>query len=329
MRKVCIIVPAGEAILSSIVGPWKILNAANDFVRQANPHAPLPFEPLLLGLQRENNLYGGTFNIRAHLTLEDQPEPDLVIIPAIRGDIEAELRNNAPFVQWVQAQYARGAEIASLCIGAFLLAQTGLLNGKSCTTHWSEANRFRQYFPEVELLSEKIITEDNGIFTSGGAYSFLNLVLYLVEKYVGREIAVLCSKFFEVDIDRYHQSQFAIFQGQKEHEDQAILKAQQYIESHVHQKLSIDDIADMVAISRRNFIRRFKKATHNTPLEYIQRVRIEAAKRFLESSSMSIYEVMFEVGYQDTKAFRNLFRKLTGLTPKEYRQKYNRVLAVV
>lgn len=325
MKRVCIIVPAGKAVLSSIVGPWKVFRATNQFLQQRNPGSPPMFEPVLVGINRQNELYDGIFQVRADEILEDNPQADLIIIPALQGDLQEELAKNEPFINWINEQYANGAEVASLCMGAFLLAETGLVNGKTCTTHWARADEFRQLFPEVNLLSEKIITESNGIYTSGGAYSFLNLILYLVEKYVGREIAIQGAKFFEIDINRIHQSQFAIFRGQREHEDKPVLKAQTYIESHVEKKISVEELADMFALSRRNFIRRFKKATSNTPLEYIQRAKVEAAKKSLESSDHSIYEVMFQVGYSDSKAFRNLFRKFTGLTPNEYRGRYNRV----
>ena len=327
MKRVAIIVPKGEAVLSSIVGPWKVFNAANRFVLEQDPTAIPPFAPFLIGMEPLVKLYGGTFQIKVDHLLDEKPECDLIVAPAIQGELASQLPANQPFIDWMRDAYHQNTEVASLCMGAFLLAKTGLLKGKTCTTHWSSAEVFRQLFPEVELLSDKIITESNGIYTSGGAYSFLNLILYLVEKYAGREVAIMCAKYFEIDINRINQSQFAIFWGQKEHEDKPVLDAQSYIEQNVEQKLSVEDLAAMVALSRRNFIRRFKKATHNTPLEYIQRAKIEAAKKSLESSDHSVYEVMFNVGYSDSKAFRNLFRKFTGLTPNEYRHKYNRIHA--
>ncbi|MCK5208704.1 MAG: helix-turn-helix domain-containing protein, partial [Cyclobacteriaceae bacterium] len=200
-------------------------------------------------------------------------------------------------------------------------------NGKSCATHWVAADAFKMMYPQINLLGEKVISEDNGIYSSGGAFSFLNLLLHLVEKYCGRETAIWCSKMFEIDFDRNDQSQFVIFKGQKEHTDEPVKNAQLFIENNFGEKISVEDLANMAAISRRNFVRRFKKATANTPLEYIQRVKIEAAKKNLESSTNNISEVMYKVGYNDTKAFRNIFRKHSGLSPIEYRNKYNREMA--
>jgi transcriptional regulator GlxA family with amidase domain len=186
------------------------------------------------------------------------------------------------------------------------------------------ANEFRQMFPEVNLVDDRIMTEEDGIFTSGGAYSFLNLVIYLVERYAGRELAIITAKAFMIDIDRVSQSPFIIFQGQKAHDDEPVKKAQEFIENNFQEKITVDQLASMFALGRRNLERRFKKATANTVVEYIQRVKIEAAKKSLENSRKNINEVMFDVGYADTKAFRTTFKKITGLSPIDYRNKYNK-----
>ena len=152
-----------------------------------------------------------------------------------------------------------GAEVASLCVGAFLFASTGLLKGKQCSTHWLFANEFRNMFPDVELVDGSIITAENGLYSSGGANSYWNLLLYLVEKYTNRDIAILASKFFAIEIDRNSQNAFMMFQGQKEHEDDAIKKAQEFIEENYPDKITVDNLADKFAIGRRSFERRFKK----------------------------------------------------------------------
>ncbi|HEX8548040.1 MAG TPA: helix-turn-helix domain-containing protein, partial [Cytophagaceae bacterium] len=170
-----------------------------------------------------------------------------------------------------------------------------------------------------------IITEENKLYSSGGANSYWNLLLHLVEKYTDRETAVLASKYFAIDIDRQSQTTFAIFKGQKNHSDVDIKKAQMHIEANFQEKIGVDELACLVSLGRRSFERRFKQVTNNTVLEYIQRVKIEAAKRSFEQSRKNINEVMFDVGYTDTKAFRTIFKKVTGLTPIEYRNKYNKM----
>lgn len=323
MKKVSILVPE-TAVMAAIADPRYMFTAVNQFLESAGkPHL---FDVQLVGLTKEIRLSNGVFSIHPDKLLHEVDETDLIIIPALSGDMNTAVELNKAFAPWIVNQYQAGAEIASLCIGAFLLASTGLLSGKQCSTHWLFANEFRQTFPEVELMDSSIITESQGIYSSGGASSYWNLLLCLIEKYTNRETAVLASKYFAIDIDRSNQSAFMMFQGQKDHDDPEILLAQDFIEQHFQDKITVDQLADMVAIGRRSFERRFKAATNNTVIEYIQRVKIEAAKRKLESSRMNVNEVMMDVGYTDTKAFRDVFKKITGLTPIDYRNKYNKQL---
>jgi len=205
-----------------------------------------------------------------------------------------------------------------------LLAQTGLLKGRNCTTHWEFANDFRRMFPTINLLEHKIITDEKDIYTSGGGYSWLNLILCLIEKYAGRDMAITCSKGFEIDIHRNSQSPFIIFRGQRDHEDEDVIKVQNFIEANIHSKIPVGELADMLSLGRRNLERRFKKATGNTVMEYIQRVKIEAVKKSLESTRLNVNEAMNRVGYTDAKAFRIIFKKVTGFSPLKYRSRYNR-----
>jgi transcriptional regulator GlxA family with amidase domain len=324
MKNVSILVPE-TAVIEAVADPHYMCKAVNQFL-MASGKEPL-FNVQLVAVNKEVKLENSLFTVHIDKQLKDVKQTDLVFIPALSGDMETALRLNKELVPWIVQQYNNGAELASLCIGAFLLAKTGLLNGKQCSTHWNSANEFRQMFPEVELVDGSIITEENGIYSSGGANSYWNLLLYLVEKYTDRDTAILASKYFAVDIDRESQNAFMLFQGQKNHEDAEILLAQAFIEANYTDKMSVDELADKFAIGRRSFERRFKKATNNTVVEYIQRVKIEAAKRSFESSRKNINEVMFDVGYTDTKAFRTVFKKITGLTPIEYRNKYNKQVA--
>lgn len=320
MKHITILVPKG-AILGSIEGPRQLLTGVNSYY--ASMGKPPIFQVELVGLTNETPLGNGLYTIRTDNTIATLKKTDLVIIPAIDGDINLALQNNRDFIPWLVNQYKGGAELASLCVGAFLLASTGLIDGKRCATHWVAANNFRRMFPNVDLVTEKIVTDEHGIYTSGGAYSYLTLVLYLIEKYCGRAAAIFCAKIFAIDIDRENQSPFMMFSGQKDHEDESIRKAQDFIEKNFQEKITVDDLADRVALSRRNLERRFKKATANTVIEYIQRVKIEAAKMSLESTQENVNEVMYKVGYTDTKAFRNTFKRITGLSPVQYRTKYN------
>ena len=322
MKNVSILVPE-TAIIESVADPHYMLNAVNQFL-QISGKTPL-FSVQLVGLTKKVKLNGHLFTVHTDQLLKDVKNTDLIFIPAISGDIPTALKLNKQMIPWIVEQHKNGAEVASLCIGAFILASTGLLNGKKCSTHWNAANDFRKMFPDVDLVDGSVITEEKGIYSSGGANSYWSLLLHLVEKYTDRETAILASKYFAVDSDRNSQAAFAMFQGQKEHKDEAVKQAQEYIEKNIDDKITIDDLADKVAVGRRSFERRFKQATNNSVLEYIQRVKIEAAKRSFENSRKNINEVMFDVGYTDTKAFRVVFKKVTGLTPIEYRNKYNKL----
>jgi transcriptional regulator GlxA family with amidase domain len=324
MKNVTILVPE-TAVIEAVADPHYMCKAVNQFL-MASGKEPL-FNVSLVAVNKEVKLENSLFTVHIDKQLKDVKQTDLVFIPALSGDMETALHANKELVPWIVEQYHNGAELASLCIGAFLLAKTGLLNGKKCSTHWNSANEFREMFPQVELVDGSIITEENGIYSSGGANSYWNLLLYLVEKYTDRDTAILASKYFAVDIDRESQSAFMLFQGQKNHDDAEILLAQEFIEANYADKISVDMLADKFAVGRRSFERRFKKATNNTVVEYAQRVKIEAAKRSFESSRKNINEVMFDVGYTDTKAFRTVFKKITGLTPIEYRNKYNKQVA--
>ena len=329
MKHISILIPSGNTIIDTIIAPYNLLRMANSYYKRIKDLNEDYFKIDLVGLSNLPVQYQGLFQVTPTKTIDEVTKTDLIIVSAISGDLEKEIENNAAFIPWIKKhRIENDAEIASLCKGALLLAETGLLNGKSCATHWTVHEQFKQRYPQVNLIPEKIICEDNGIYSSGGAYSFLNFMLYLIEKYCGRETAIWCSKVSEIEYDRIDQSQFVIFNGQKGHNDDSIKQAQLYIEKNFEEKLNIDDIASMVKISGRNFLRRFKKATSNTPLEYIQRVKIEAAKKRLESSTLNIKEVMYGIGYHDEKAFRNTFRKYTGLSPLEYRNKYNREMAI-
>jgi transcriptional regulator GlxA family with amidase domain len=321
MKTVSILVPE-TAVLAAIVDPRYMFTAVNEFLKSQNKQ-PL-FNVQLVGLTKEVKLSEGLFSVHVDATLKTAKKPDLVIIPAISGHLETAVKKNKDFLPWVVKQYKDGAEVASLCLGAFLLAATGLMDGRQCSTHWLFVNEFRDMFPEVKLVDQKVVTDQQGLYSSGGASSYWNLLLHLVEKHTNREMAILASKFFVLDISRSSQSPFSIFKGQKIHTDEEIVKVQEYIETHYNDKLTVDDLSERFGIGRRTLERRFKKATNNTVIEYIQRVRIEASKKQLETGRKTVNEVMYEIGYTDNKAFRDLFRKIAGLSPLEYRNRFNK-----
>jgi transcriptional regulator GlxA family with amidase domain len=283
---------------------------------------PSMFEVKLVSISSEVSVNNGLYTIQADQLIKEVQKTDIIIIPPIQDDIHKAIEGNQAFIPWIKAQYENGAQLVSLCVGAFILGNTGLLDGRRCVTHWRAAQQFKNLFPKVDLITDKLLTDEQGIYTGGGAFSSANLLLYFIEKTVGRHAAIYCSKIFQIDMGRRSQSSFIIFSGQKDHADEEVKRAQGYIEEHYDRKLTVDILGKHFGISRRTFERRFKKATDNTVLEYIQRVKVEAAKRELEKGRKTVNEVMFEVGYFDNKAFRDIFKKYAGLSPSEYKSKY-------
>jgi transcriptional regulator GlxA family with amidase domain len=321
MKVVSILVPE-TAVMQAIADPQYLFSSVNQFL--AGSGRPPLFTVQLVAEKKEVLLGGGKFVVRPDKLLHEVKSTDMVFIPALSGDLREAVEINSRLAPWIVKQYTAGAEVASLCVGAFLLASTGLLNGKKCSTHWGFTGLLREMFPEVNVVDGSIVTEESRIYSSGGANSYWNLLLHLVEKYAGRETAVLASKYFAIDIDRSSQAAFAIFKGQKAHNDETVKRAQEYIEGRVAERFTVEALAGRLAVGKRSFERRFRQATGNSVLEYIQRVRVEAAKRGFETTRKNITEVMLEVGYTDVKAFRTIFRKVTGLSPLEYRNKYRK-----
>ncbi|MGS2737958.1 GlxA family transcriptional regulator [Sinomicrobium sp. M5D2P17] len=326
MKHLTIVIPEGQDNLSSLIGPYQIFSRANTYWKEAGKGELFTIH--LAGIPREVDFYKGLFSVKPHVNISAITKTDLIIIPSVNHNFEGTLKGNETLINWIVKQYKNGAEVASICTGAFILASSGLLDGKRCSTHWEAAEDFRRMFDKVDLQPDKLITDENGIYTNGGAYSFLNLMIYLVEKYYDRQTAIFCSKIFQIEMDRQSQSAFIIFTGQKQHEDDMIKEAQQYLEDNLHEKIAIEDLSSRFSVSRRNFDRRFVKATGNTPVEYSQRVKVESAKKALETTRKTVNEIMYEVGYSDVKAFREVFRKITGISPVAYKRKYNKEAVV-
>jgi len=321
MKKISLLVHE-NVYPSSIAGAIDLFAGANWYMEQAG--RPPAFQLELVGEKVKNIQLNASTQFICHKTMDEVTQTDVIIIPGFNGDNQAILRKNAAVISWIKEMNRTGAEIASLCVGAFFLAEAGLLNGKMATSHWAATDELQFNYPSINVKSDRIITDQGGIYTSGGAFSSIKLILYLIEKFCGRETTLWISKRFSIDIDHISQAHFAVFMGQHQHADNEILKSQNYIEQHYSNDISIDEVSALSNTGKRNFIRRFKIATNNTPIEYLQRVRIEAAKKALEDSDRQLDEVMTTVGYKDVKNFRMIFKRITGLSPYDYRKKYSR-----
>ena len=324
MKHITILVPDGQVnmgTIATIVGVLEIFNEANLYWKKTGKE--INYKIQTAGVSEKTEFSKG-ITLQPEINISQIKKTNLIIVPpsGIRSNAEVQ-KGNRTIINWIEQQYKLGAEVASMCSGIFMLASSGILDGKTCSTHWAHAEKFRNSFPDVHLKEENLITAESGIYTNGGAYSFLNLALFLVEKYYNKQTAIYCSKMFQVDIERNSQSSFTIFSGQKKHGDDTILKAQAYLEENFSGKISIEFLSEKFNIGRRNFDRRFIKATGITPLDYLQRVKIEAAKKSLEDTRKTVNEVMYEVGYNDTKSFREVFNRITGMSPIDYKSRYN------
>jgi transcriptional regulator GlxA family with amidase domain len=325
MKHLTILVPdsqTGPNTISCIVGTYHVFTEANRYYDQLNREPIFNIE--LAGVSRQSNFVNGLLTVMTQKDIATIQKTDLIIIPAVISNFSAIEAGNSMLSAWILDHYTKGANVASMCTGAYLLASTGLLDNKNCSIHWKSAANFHKLFPKVNLKTEQIITDEQGIYTNGGGYSFLNLLLYLVEKFYDRQTAIYCSKIFQIDIARQTQSDFMIFNGQKSHGDEMVMRVQDYLENNFSEKISMEKLSEKFTVGRRNFDRRFIKATGNTPVEYLQRIKVESAKKELESSRKTVNEVMYAIGYTDIKAFREIFRRFTGLSPLEYKNKYNK-----
>jgi len=315
------ILPLYDSTLTSIDSSHQIFTRVNDFMKyQGKP----PFYNVeIVGVAKNVKLGDNIYTVSVNKTLDQVNKTDVIVLPLLCGDFPKAIARNKKYSDWLIGQYNRSAEIVCLCVGSFFLASTGLLNDRKCAVHWAAKNEFRDMFPKVKIIDDTIITDEKGIYTCGGGYSYLNLLLYILEKHLGREISVLASKMFEIDIERKSQNPFVIFMGQKRHGDEIVLKAQEFIENNPSETFSVDDVCKRFAVSRRTLERRFKQCTANSIVEYIQRVKVEFAKKHLETGKKTVNEIIYETGYNDIDAFRRIFKKFTSLSPLDYRRRYS------
>lgn len=315
-----------DVILSSAAAPIDILNRTNDILLAAG-RAPA-FKVELISEKYKNIMLSHPAQFICQQTLEDVPpraaghSERMIIVPAFGESWDLVKQKNQALIPWLAAHYRAGTEVVSLCKGSYFLAEAGLLNGRACTSHWAVIDDMKMRFADVNFQADTVITDQDGIYTGGGAFSSLNVILYLVEKFCGHDIGIRVSKNFSIHRDHISQAHFSVFRGLNQHGDKLVLEAQAYIEQHYDQDISVDDLAARVNMSKRNFIRRFKQATQNTPLEYVQKVKVEAVKKALENTRESVQSLMYSVGYNDSKTFRDVFKRITGVTPQVYRKKY-------
>lgn len=265
-----------------------------------------------------------SLGLTPEFAIDEIERTDIIILPASGWDVLEQVAKNSSLVSWLRDWHARGATIAGVCSGVAFLAEAGLLDGRQATTHWGLADILRERYPKVHWRPEQFVTEDSRLFCGGGVYASIDLSLYLVEKFCGHEIALQCAKSLLVGMPRARQSGYSVLPLSRPHSDDKIRQTEDYLREHFNRNLSIDHLAERIGMGPRNFIRRFKAATGSLPGAYIQMLRVSAAKDMLERGAASIQTVCSKAGYEDIAFFRQLFKRHTGMTPAEYRDRFAR-----
>jgi len=313
-----------NCVSSSIAGIIDALSIANSWwqLMQKDSVPPL-FETEIITIDGKPVTANGGIQLSPSKSIHELDKADLVLLPAFLLPFDLKNDRIKTICQWVRQHHKSGNEIACTCTGTFLLAETGLLDGKRATTNWLFAEIFKRKYPKVNLQINRLLTSDDGLFCTGASTAFMNLCLYLIEKHGSPALASRCAKILLVDMNRQTQAPYIVDDFWKHHADEQILKAQEWMELKYTDKISIDAVAKRFGIGSRHFKRRFKNATGETPLHYLQRIRIEKAKQLLENTQENINEITWQVGYEDVNSFRRLFIKHTGLSPKNYRNKFS------
>jgi len=321
MKKVTI-VGFYNSMATTIFGPMDIFNQAGRLWNRVNNSPGTPFFDVVLA-----SCDGGpvkcTNNIRVtpHCGIEEIRSTDLIIL-ASATYIREILEKSPGLIPWIRHQYDQGAHVASICTGAFLLAETGLLNGLSATLHWGFVEEFRKRYPGVRLDQDRMFIDHGRLYCSAGVNAGMDLSLYLVEKLCGRKAALESARTMILDLGRTRQTPYAGFVFSMNHGDPMVMEVQKNMEAHYTETLDYNRLAEGCRMSRRSLERRFRQATGVTPLVYLQQLRIENAKRLLHEGIRNVNEIAWEVGYEDVSFFRKVFVRLTGLRPREYQQRF-------
>jgi len=321
--KEVVVLAFNNCLTSCVIGVLDVLQICNNFWKNQNNTEHNFFEVKLVTANGEPISSFNSIPIIPTNSVNEIKHSDLIIIPPVMNQIDHAISENAILIPWLIDLHSRGSTVASICTGIFFLGEAGLLDGKRVTTNPLLASFFQECYPDVKLDLNQILIDEGDVITSGPTYAFVDLMVYLAEKYCGPDVALLCSKFLLHDKNRSRQAPYFMSVIQKAHRDVEIRRVQDWLETNCTKKLSVDSIANHFHMSPRNFVRRFQKTTGDTPLVYLQKLRVEIAKKKLERTQMSIDDIVFDVGYTDSKSFGRLFRRHTSLSPTEYRKRFS------
>lgn len=310
---------------SNIVGSMDMLGAANLAAGRADPPREPVFEWQVLSADGEAVRTSNGYCLAVDGDLDRQPPGKVVIIPAFgsaRPELHIEaVERHGNLLPWLRAQYDSGVTLATTCSGSFLLAESGLLDDRPATTSWWLSPAFAQRYPKVHLDVGSMLTESGRLICAGTGMSHLDLTLHLIERYGGRDLARMCAKYVVLDSQRRSQAPYIVLNHARRH-DPLIIKAEKWIKANLQRDIGIDDIAAHVAVSPRTLTRRFKEGTGDSPQVFVQKLRVEMGKALLEGTQLRMDAILERIGYNDDSAFRRLFRKYTGLSPRDYRERF-------
>jgi transcriptional regulator GlxA family with amidase domain len=316
------ILAVDDCILSSIVGPQEFFAVAND------ERASLAGGPAEDFCHAEIVTAGGRtvtsctgVPVIPRQAMEHAGVLDLVLVPGMRGGLETVLARTE-ILAWLIGQHRQGACLASVCAGSFLLAAAGLLDGRTATTHWMLVDTFRRMFPRVDLQPKKMLVDAGEIITAGGVTAYLDLALYLVRRFGSPELAARCSKVMLVDGSRRLQTPYMSGLFRKAHGDPSVRRAQIWLEEHFREPVSVSALAAVAGLGERTFLRRFRSATGEAPLAYLQQLRIDSARTLLETTEKSVDQITWDIGYENSSSFRRLFKRVAGMSPQAYRKRF-------
>jgi transcriptional regulator GlxA family with amidase domain len=317
-----------DGSVSSSIAPLEVFYAAGTRWNLCVSSVPEPrFRVTTVSVDGQPVVGGAGVQVVPDRPLSAIEHTNLVLIPSGGTDLDLLIKKSAPIIPWLRELHQKGALIAGVCTGVAILAEAGLLEGRRATTHWAVADQYRERYPNVDWQPQFLVTEDRGVLCGGGVYASIDLSLYIVEKLCGRDVAIGCAKSLVLQMPRTYQTGFSVVPYGTDHADAVIRRAEDWLHNHFPDDIDIDRLAADMALTPRTFLRRFKAATGEAPLAYLQRLRIDAAKRMLEEDRLTIQEVGIAVGYDDVAFFRNLFKRHSGLTPGAYRERYGRTIS--
>jgi transcriptional regulator GlxA family with amidase domain len=254
-----------------------------------------------------------------HSSVGSIARTDIVIVSTSGLDVDVAVVEQSVLLPWLRTQHQQGAYVAGVCMGAAYLAEAGLLDGRTATTHWALCDKFQARYGKVNWRPDLLITEDSRVLCSGGVYAAIDITLYLIEKLCGHAVAVETSKALLLPMPRTHQSGYSMLPLSPPHGDDRIRAVESFLQGAYREDVSTEALARQAGLGARTFARRFQAATGRAPASYLQAVRIATAKAMLEQDSQPIQAVSSAVGYDDVGFFRSLFKRSTGMTPAEYR----------